>query len=778
MTSDQLKQATRERFGALRQRGADLGSRLGPETARFRPAWERARSKLRAAAAPVRAWLAEPGHARRAGWTLVAVLVVIGLLLPPVSLVTRVTTLGYAKLTPGRDQSVRVDDRGTYFEVARRDLQRPTRVDVQPVRGLPRGTGELPAGRQLASPVYRLDIRGPVPETAWLSTILEINTGTQPFVDPYGWDGEAWRWLPMAFDGENRVRVRLPLDRFVPEYIAITQVDQAPTEVSAALLPPPAAVPAAVSELPILEARAYTLKTDDGHVAGQRFRVPSRRARLYGIVDNLEGERLRSDLIDNILINRQARQRHRETLVNLARRDGLAGIVLDYRGIAGDLVPVYIDWLARLRDDLHRQGAELYVTVPMPRRTETGWDDSPYNWDKLAPSVDGLRVRLQGDTPLEIEALDGLVRWALTSVPRDKLQLALPVQGRDIVEGEATPISYGDALARILDLARSDAPDRITPGTAAAIELPTIRASELGRDPATGMWKFHYWDANRRQHTVWLNDADGLKPAFDIARQYFLSRLVLDGVEAGLDPSLWRMTQAFIAEGAAQAPETGYRLQWQLVDADGQVVQSASQPVETPEFAFRAPDLEGRYRLGVNLVTRDERLAAVGNTFQVNVAPPPPPTPRPTTNTIIIQPTPMPVVTAAAPADEAVARAPVRFDRTPEAASTEMPDAEVSFAEADLRSDPAIDTGEVLSGLRMGDRLKVVGRTADGSWLRVVVIGTGIEGWVFSELVDLNLDAGEVPIMLLDEVTPSSVRPPTAGPPATRTPRPTRTPGG
>lgn len=757
------------RFGALtarlatvwpaaRAQLAAIGASLGPIGERFSPAWRAARETVRAAGEAARAWLADPDNLRRAGRVLLPVLVVAGLLLPPVSLVTRLRTLGYAQLRPGQDAAVPSDVGGVHFEVRRRAVQRASRVQLRSVARLPGEAAALPAGRRPITRAFWLDVRGPAPREAWLVAVVQgLTAGAQAFVDPYGWDGARWRWLDMHFEGENRVRVRLPLAEFVPEYVVITQVLESPTDVAAVLLPPPAAVPAAVAELPILEIDAYTIKTDDGHVAGQRFRVPSRQARVYGIVSNREGTRLRDDLVNNLLMQRPSRQRHREAIVGLVRRDELRGVVLDYRDIAGDLMPVYVDWLGRLAHDLHGLGAELFVAVPMPRRTADSWDSSPYNWRELAEKVDGVRVLLPGDAPLETERLDGMVRWALRSVERSRLQLAVPVQGRDIVDGVATPISYGEALGKILDMAGSDAPERISPGADATIELPTIRAAELGRDPATRMWRFYYWDANRRQHTVWLNDADGLRPAFDISREFFLSRLVLDGVEAGLDPALWRLTQAFIGrEGEAAAAQASYRLRWQLEDADGQVVQQAVQPLETPAFAFRAPRAEGLYRLGVNLVTGDERLAAVGNTFGVKVAPPPPPTPTPRANVILLVPTPAPYVTAAAPADEDIGRAPVPVaGATRGTEPTEVPDAVVTFAEAQLRLEPDVAAGRVISELRVGDRLRVLGRTPDGLWLSVLVIATGVDGWVLADLVDLRIDAEAVPIRGEDGGTPT-----------------------
>jgi len=706
-----------------------------------------------------RAWLEQPGNPRRLARVLLPVLVAAGLLLPPVSLWTRLTTLDYVVVRPGGDVSVPSDLPGASLDVRRLAVYRTTRMRLRTSGAPPAGVGALPAGHELESPFFRLDIRGPVPREAWLAVPIDVGADEHAFVDPYGWDGVRWRWLAPQFSASDRVQVYLPLGQFVPQVVVVTRATASATEVSAALLPPPAVAPAAVAELPILEMRAYHLARDDGEVAGGAFPLPTRDARRYGVFDNLEGDRLRTDLVNNVLILPASRQRHRQAILAAARRDDLDGVVLDYRGIAGDLQPTYVAFVRRLAADLHRSGIELVVTVPMPRRTSSAWDASPYSWRELADAADGLRVALPNDAPLEISATDSLVRWALRSVERRRLQLAVPVRGRDVLEGEVVPIGYGEALSRILDMARSDAPDRLSPGTAATVELPTLREAKLGRDPATGMWRFFYWDASRRPHTVWLNDAAGLAPAFEVAVRYRLGRLALDGVEAGLDPSLWRMVTTFLAEGRVAPPDVRYRLRWQLIDAGGQVVQQADQPLDQASFEFRGPRELGEYRLAVNLVTADEQLAAVGGAAVVRIAPPPPPTPEPTVRTITVGPTPETVVTAPPPADEArLARVPVPISSRP-AGTAAVPDhdAEVSFAKAELRAGPSV-TAPIVSGLRTGDRLSVEGQSADGEWLSVVVIATGIQGWVHASLVTLRIAPDEVPVVAAATPTPTPAR--------------------
>ncbi|MBK7780650.1 MAG: SH3 domain-containing protein [Ardenticatenia bacterium] len=733
--------------------------------------------------APLLAAASRTEWLRRHGRWLIPLLLLLGLTLPPVSLLSWLRSWTYARVQPGVELKVPVrGEDGTYLLLRRNTVLRAARLAVFAADDLPSGVAPLPGNPALLGSVYRLDIRGPIPQEARLVTVLDIGEGDQPFVDPFGWDGRRWHWLPVRFTAANLAEVYLPLAEHNILYVAMTEAPDAATSVAASLLPPPAPVPAAIASLPILELPAYTLKRDDGSLATRRMSMPSRHAALYAVVDNREGERRRSDLATNVLVQQGARLRLRQAIVAAVRRDGLRGVVMDFQGLPPHVQGVYADWLGRLRQDLEAGGSELIVAVPMPRATATGWDSSPLDWRTLGRAADGLRILLPNDAPLATETLDAMIRWALQSVERRKLQLAVPVEGRDDVEGEIRPIGYAEALGHILDLAASDLPERIDPGQDVTVDLPTLRAAEFGRDPNTGMWRFYYWDANRRQHTVWLNDAGGLAPAFEIARKYRMDRIALSGVAAGLDPAVWTMVKGFIADGSVVAPQPDYSLQWTLLNGDGQIALQALRPVGTASFAFKAPRAEGQYRLTVSLTAEEGRVAALGDAAQLAVAPPPPPTPTATPRIFIIEATAAPVETAAPPADELQRRAPVVADVTPRATFVDQVDAVVSFREATLRAGPAT-SAEIKSGLKIGDQLQVLGQTPDGRWLSVRQLGTGLEGWILAELLDLRIPREEIPYLGVDGtaaplgdavVTDTPASPPGAGPSATVRPTATR----
>jgi hypothetical protein len=279
------------------------------------------------------------------------------------------------------------------------------------------------------------------------------------------------------------------------------------------------------------------------------------------------------------------------------------------------------------------------------------------------------------------------------------------------------------------------------------VELPLLREAELVRDPTVGMWRFYTWDDRRDRHTIWINDAKGLTPAFQIAARYRLGLVALHGVEAGLDPALWPLVRAFRRGTEIATTDADYQLEWQLTSESGEVIREARQPLGTFTFRFNAPAEEGAYRLRVNLVTTDGDLVAPGVARDVTVAPAPPPPPTPTPLTLLIEPTRSSPATRPPPADEvSIDRDPVLANVTPESVDRQEADAVVALPEGVLRTGPGVQH-PVVSSVRQGERLLVGGRSANERWFLVTIESTGVTGWIRDAFVGLNIDRDSVPIV-------------------------------
>lgn len=107
-------------------------------------------------------------------------------------------------------------------------------------------------------------------------------------------------------------------------------------------------------------------------------------------------------------------------------------------------------------------------------------------------------------------------------------------------------------------------------------------------------------------------------------------------------------------------------------------------------------------------------------------------------------PTPRPVSTVQRPPTATPSPLPTA---TPTASptATPIPDATVGEALTNLRDGPGVGF-EILAEVAGGTPLEVLGKSADGEWIRVR-IPEGLDGWMFHLPVRLNISLNAVPIV-------------------------------
>ncbi len=89
---------------------------------------------------------------------------------------------------------------------------------------------------------------------------------------------------------------------------------------------------------------------------------------------------------------------------------------------------------------------------------------------------------------------------------------------------------------------------------------------------------------------------------------------------------------------------------------------------------------------------------------------------------------------------------------------TPTPDAVVTSARLNVRENPG-EGADILTSVGSGTTLDIVGRRPDNAWLQVIIPGN-ITGWVFADLVQVNIDLNTVPVVN----APYVAAPPTATP--------------
>ena len=149
--------------------------------------------------------------------------------------------------------------------------------------------------------------------------------------------------------------------------------------------------------------------------------------------------------------------------------------------------------------------------------------------------------------------------------------------------------------------------------------------------------------------------------------------------------------------------------------------------------------------------------AAAPTTAPAATATPAPPTVLPPTPTVAPSPTTIPpTLTPTAPPPT-----PSPTARPSPTATPEGPQAIVQSETLNVRAGPG--TGHaVVTTVKQGDRLPVIGRNADGSWLQVT-LPTGRSGWIAASLAQLTVPADQVAVAKIIPTPPPVAAQPAVG---------------
>ncbi len=185
------------------------------------------------------------------------------------------------------------------------------------------------------------------------------------------------------------------------------------------------------------------------------------------------------------------RAAHIQDIVDLVLRNGYDGIDLDYETFAytdgsstwKDTKPDWTAFVNELSAALHAQGKLLSVTVP-PQGASPG-DYWVYNYGGIAGAVDVLRIMAYDysvGSPGPIAPLPWVQKVAaaaVTMVPKSKVQLGIPVYGRNWYTGKTGTCPVGQEI--------NDGSYSMTSGNAlASLAEDGVAPSQITRDATSG----------------------------------------------------------------------------------------------------------------------------------------------------------------------------------------------------------------------------------------------------------------------------------------------------
>lgn len=546
---------------------------------------------------------------------LIPCLIAVALLLPPVNLWERLQTLAYTRI--GMSGGVLSDADGTLISFPPEGVEETFYVSLQSIPRIDFIEGQ--AGRQFydaavalpdyliaKSPIYSLSMRGAAPSQVIFEIPIPNDSLPYETLGVYSWTGENWEHVPSrVLVEEDRIEARL---NFLPQNFMVMQTSPDIPEVTANLsdgrqLPENVRVAG--------EVRGHMTLRGDGALTGE---PPASNGNTLLLVSNVENGVVRSDLINNLLLEPGQQDNQLNTIDEVLLRGNFRGVVIDYREV--DALPSaradFVFFMTRLAERLHSSSKELVVRVAQPIQISAeDWDTLGYDWVALSRVVDKLIV----PAPLDPRAYrtngetDALLSWATEIVERRKLQVELPVQSVETIGNYLFVKGYREALQPLL--AEVQAETGGSQEISLTVDNPRL-ASHLSKDESAGMYYYTYTDDQGAQRTVYLEDAVSITHKLNLLRKYNLVDVVFQTPESGdIDPNIWSVLLQFQTGVTLAVNYEPVSVAYTVYDADNNVVTNNVRPLTDPRLTFSSPIEIAKLRVEAQLVGgRGEALSA------------------------------------------------------------------------------------------------------------------------------------------------------------------------
>jgi hypothetical protein len=532
-----------------------------------------------------------------------AVLLLVFLLLPPVSLGSRIVSNGgYDALnaeTPSLSHpdglTVTVDPQAEskinlkLGSVPRLDFM----GDAIPKELLP-ARDALPPQLTPKSPYYTLEVRNKASRPTTIEVVIPNEAEPWETLDLYNWNGETWQWVPSRLERDAEILVTKVLT--MPSSLMVMQSEKVKPRVIAEMTEvPPAELESVLTDVDLVGMLIGTM----GGLTGDATQLPPANAStnpvLVPTVRNwLPGRAPNWTLVHDMLSIEADRATHVANLVGLTQGGGYAGLVVDYRGVKAEDRDIYTTFIRALQKALHAEGLWLAVTVdtPLPL-TEGAWDTEGYDWTALGQIVDQVRVVMPLDPQAYVPGgtAEQLLEWGTSRVERYKLH---PIYTTLSTDGEKT-LTLKEVLAPLGNLKLTQTvTEHVAPGTVLNFQLGTASADI---DPNTGAGKLMVGDK-----TLWLGTPQWLRNRLALTHRYHLGGVVIrDVLNTGNLPNMI----AAIADYKAEAEDTAYgaipEITWQVSGPQGQVMQQTATALTQPQFTWTTPGITGTYQVAASV---------------------------------------------------------------------------------------------------------------------------------------------------------------------------------
>ena len=602
---------------------------------------------------------------------VVSILIIGGLLLPPISLAERLMKQPYAMLDAvnngiqTRDQSfaliVDPADTGTEFGASLDSISMDEFLTNTSDDWIQSARASVPPLLTLQSAVYSVDTTGTAPEefTLTLSRLADANAD---LLDVYAWNSENNNWYFVPAQPTTDGRLTMQVDH-VPDQLAIFQATPpSPTVLTSveigqllhidtqdvvSIAAPVGMQPA----LPSNQTRTLVGNPTLGANRGGTYKV------MPAIRNFADPRATDPDTVTAIISNSDLRDEHIQELTAFATAGNYDGLFIDYRDLPAEQRTVFSDFIGDLATVLEGASLSLGVVIPAAENIEGRWETDAYDWRELGEHADLVQVNFGLDptifTPGDDRLVEAMLRWGVGEINRYKLLANVSALSVQEVAGGFSTIGYDEALS---GLGNVQLDTDVTPGGT----IPPgseIRISLDGYDALPGVdatiWSpfvDYYADDESVASRMWLTTGEALRFRLDRLIPFAVAGVAFpDLLSDGIAPDVLEAIVNYKIQLPAEIQPKPLVLKWRIEDADGEVTEFVSELREEIVVTLDAPD--GNYAVNVEVASGDLASAREGAAVALFAATATP-TPRPTatpTMTPTVTPTLVPIVATAVP---------------------------------------------------------------------------------------------------------------------------------
>lgn len=232
---------------------------------------------------------------------------------------------------------------------------------------------------------------------------------------------------------------------------------------------------------------------------------------LMMVVTNLENDQFSSELGRIILTNNQVQNNLLNNIIQTAKQQGFRDIHFDLEFLREEDREAYNQFLRKAAARIRGEGFMISTALaPKVSAEQTGAWYTAHDYKAHGQIVDFVVIMTyewgySGGPPMPVSPI-GPVRevleYAISEMPSDKVMMGQNLYGYDWT----LPFVQGGQYARALS-------------PQAAIDLARNQNAAIQYDYRAQAPHFDYWDAERKQHKVWFEDARSIQAKFNLVKE-------------------------------------------------------------------------------------------------------------------------------------------------------------------------------------------------------------------------------------------------------------------